>query len=145
MTKSDEYYSNAEKLRLLKEIADGLRPYEIAALHPHRTTRAIYTKIRYEKYKELNKSLRIGRPYGARQYDETPVSDADAVSSNLDNQLQDARFQTALRVAIETGLEKMPIPQAPTAEFRPVQLDRAPAMVSYGASPAALCASLGAS
>jgi hypothetical protein len=143
MQKTQEPYSLAEKLRLLKAIEDKLRPYEIRALFPNRTERAIYTKIRYEKHKELNKSLRITH-IGVRPDDEPPVSDADAVSSNLDNQEQDARFQDALRAAIDAGLEIFPVSSRnlPCGEFRPVHFDRQSG-VSFGRSPALLCAELG--
>lgn len=141
MTKPIVPYTLNELGVLRSAIANKMRPREIASMFPTRTTRTMFAKIRYERYRMTHAAHR----YISSAPDAPSIPDAYVVISDAANHKQDNRFQARLKAAIEAGLEKMPPTQAPSAEFRPVQLDRAPAMVSYGASPAALCASLGAS
>lgn len=141
-----EHYTQAEIDRLRTAIADGLLVWQIRLLFPNRTEKAIFTKVRYEKNRKFN-SLNRGITLASigDDDDDGSITDAYAISRAAANRAEDGKFQAALGAAIESGLERMPMPprwRADCDEYRTVHFDRT-AGRSFGSSPAALCAELG--
>jgi len=132
----------AEDLMIIRNaIANKVRPCDIAKIFPLRNIRAVYAKIFYERHYAFSRNVAIIAEAVDGAVDEaTP----EGASIALSNQMQDIRFQTALRTAIEAGLENHPAKNAPHTEFRPAHFVPEPCAVPFGPSPALLCAELGA-
>lgn len=141
MNKTLAPWTDGQRERLRNAVEDGMKPLDIIGLFPDRTAGAVYTKIRYERHRKFINSHRTS----GRNNDAPAISDADHIAAGLANEDQDAKFQDAMRAAIRAGLEIFPLSSRNLTcdEFRPVHFDRQ-AGASYGASPAQLCAELGA-
>jgi hypothetical protein len=139
MTKAVAPYTLSELEVIRSAIRNKMRPREIASMFPTRTTRTMFAKIRYERYRMTHAAHR----YISSAPDAPSIPDAYAVSSDLANEKQDAKFQDAMRAALQSGRETMPVPQEPHPEFHPAHFDREPGS-AFGISPALQCAELGA-
>jgi len=128
----------AEDLTIIRNaIANKVRPSDIAKIFPLRNIRAVYAKIFYERHYAFSRNVAIIA-------DAVDEATPEGASAALSNQMQDIRFQTALRTAIEAGLENHPAKHSPHTEFRPAHFIPEPCAVPFGPSPALLCAELGA-
>lgn len=132
-----EPYTSEQLARMRQAMADGVPQPEIAAMFPDRPTRAIYTKIRYERAKAYNAAHRdsIYAPID----DDEPFTDAGAIAMDLANRAQDGRFQEALGAAIKAGLECLPTPLTLANEYRRVNYPSALQPLPRGASSALQC------
>lgn len=130
-------WTDGDLALLRKSIGGGVRPYLIARMFPDRSIKSVYCKIFYEKNYAFDRDVRL---IASAAED---AADRYEATANTSNQMQDSRFQGALQAAIDAGLETLPKPMPMHDEFRPAFFDRT-AGISFGASPAQLCAELGA-
>ena len=141
MKKIDEPWTDKQTSQVLQMISDGMRPYEIRPHFPDRSRDAVRSKIRNLLHGDTINEKRVAAAHSKK----LPfIADGDHAKACRRNENQDLLFQAAMRAAIEAGLELMPkAAMLDYAEFRPAPFYPAP-RVSYGSSPAALCAELGA-